>query len=283
MAYQTVLVHLGLDPHCAMRVACAASLVAPGGLLVGAAMSGVSRRLYRGIPAADSDAYLALHLQFLREQANTALAAFLQQAAQPGMPAHDARLLDDEAASGLSLEARVADLLVLSHPETVPELIAQVLPQAGRPVLLLPAGLTPPESCGRQLGKRVLVAWDASREAGRALASALPILRQADLVELVVCAAGSEEGVARDVRMADPLPYLAHHGVQATLRVHAVAGGGRFHRDVVGEALLSVAAAGNVDLLVMGAYAHSRLRETLLGGVTRTVLARMTLPVLLEH
>lgn len=278
MAYQTVLVHLDLDPHCAIRVACAASLVAPGGILVGAAMSGVSRRLYRGIPAADSDEYLALHLQFLREQANTALAAFEQQMAQPGMPAHDARLLDDEAASGLSLEARVADLLVLSHPETVSELIAQVLPQAGRPVLLLPALAT-----AAPFGKRVLVAWDASREAGRALAGALPILRQADVVELVVCEAESEEGVTRDVRMADPLPFLAHHGVKATLRVHAVAGGGRFHRNVVGEALLSVAAARKFDLLVMGAYAHSRLRETFLGGVTRTVLARMNLPVLLEH
>jgi nucleotide-binding universal stress UspA family protein len=279
MAYQTVLVHLDVDPHCAVRVACAARLVAPGGILVGAAMSGVSRHLYRGIPAADSDAYLALHLQFLREQANAALAAFEQQAAQPGMPAHDARLLDDEAASGLSLEARVADLLVLSHPDTVSELIAQVLPQAGRPVLLLPAGL----AAQAPVGKRVLVAWDASREAGRALAGALPTLRQADLVELVVCEAASEEGVTRDVRMADPLPYLARHGIQATLRVHAVAGGGRFHRDAIGEALLSVAAAGNFDLLVMGAYAHSRLRETFLGGVTRTVLARMNLPVLLEH
>jgi nucleotide-binding universal stress UspA family protein len=279
MAYQTVLVHLDVDPHCAMRVACAARLVAPGGILVGAAMSGVSRHLYRGIPAADSDEYLALHLQFLREQANAALAAFEQQTAQPGMPAHDARLLDDEAASGLSLEARVADLLVLSHPDTVSELIAQVLPQAGRPVLLLPAGL----AAQAPVGKRVLVAWDASREAGRALAGALPILRQADLVELVVCEATSEEGVTRDVRMADPLPWLAHHGIQATLRVHGVAGGGRFHRDVIGEALLSLAAAGNFDLLVMGAYAHSRLRETFLGGVTRTVLARMNLPVLLEH
>jgi nucleotide-binding universal stress UspA family protein len=281
MAYQTVLVHLDLDPHCAARVACAATLVAPGGVLVGAAMSGVSRRLYRGVLAADSDAYLALHMQFLREQANAALAAFEQQVAQPGMPAHDARLLDDEAASGLSLEARVADLLVLSHPETVSEMIAQVLPRAGRPVLLLPALAA--MAAMAPIGKRVLVAWDASREAGRALAGALPILRQAEAVELVVCEAESEEGVTRDVRMADPLPWLAHHGVQATLRVHAVAGGGRFHRDVIGEALLSVAAAGKFDLLVMGAYAHSRLRETFLGGVTRTVLARMNLPVLLEH
>lgn len=277
MAYQTVLVHLDVDAHCADRVACAASLVAPGGVLVGAAMSGVSRLLYRGIPAPDSDHYLALHLAFLRERAHAALAAFTQQAAQPGMPAYDARLLDDEAAGGLSLEARVADLLVLSHSDAASDLVGHVLPHAGRPVLVLPSGYVP---AAAPIGRRILVAWDASREASRALASALPLLRLADVVELVVCEAGDAADVARDVRMADPLPYLAHHGVQATLRKHTVEGG-RFNRDVVGAALLSV--ASGFDLLVMGAYAHSRLRETFLGGVTRTVLAHMTLPVLLEH
>jgi nucleotide-binding universal stress UspA family protein len=280
MAYQTVLVHLDVDPHCADRVACAATLVAPGGVLVGVAMSGVSRLLYRGIPAPDSDQYLALHLAFLRERAGAALAAFTRQAAQPGMPAHDARLLDDEAAAGLCLEARVADLLVLTHPDSASDLVAQVLPCAGRPVLVLPPGWA--LRAAPAIGRRILVAWDASREASRALASALPLLRLADTVELVVCEADSTGELARDVRMADPLPYLAHHGVQATLRQHAVAGS-RFSRDVVGAALLTVAAAGRFDLLVMGAYAHSRLRETLLGGVTRTVLAHATLPVLLEH
>lgn len=278
MAYQTVLVHLDLDADCAARTACAASLVAPGGVLVGAAMSGVSRLLYRGIPASDNDQYLALHLAFLRERANAALAAFASQAAQPGMPAHAARLIDDEAAGGLSLEARVADLLVVSQADGPSDLVAQVLPQAGRPVLVLPAAFA-----GQAIGKRILVAWDASREASRALAGALPLLRLADAVDLVVCETDSAAGVTRDVQMADPLPYLAHHSVSATLRRHVVAGGGRFHRDAVGAALLSVASGDGFDLLVMGAYAHSRLRETLLGGVTRTVLAQMALPVLFEH
>lgn len=280
MAYQTVLVHLDLDPHCSARIACAAALVAPGGVLVGAAMSGVSRLLYRGTPEPDSDQYLALHLEFLRERANGALAAFQRQTAAPGMPETAARLIDDEASSGLGLQARSADLLVLSQPEEGAELVTHVLPQAGRPVLVLPAGAQ--ENTWTQ-PKRILVAWDASREAGRALASAVPLLRQADLVELVVCATDPSGRVARDVQMADPLPYLARHGVRAALRHHTLAGGGLFHRDVVGAALLSVAADDGFDLLVMGAYAHSRLRETFLGGVTRTVLAQMTLPVLLEH
>lgn len=278
MAYQTVLVHLDVDPHCAARVACAAALVAPGGILVGAAMSGVSRLLYRGPPAPDSDQYLALHLAFLRERAASALAAFEQQAASPGMPAVEARLVDDEAAGGLALQARVADLVVLNQPDTHADLAAQVLPQAGRPVLVLPAASGAPLRAGR-----ILVAWDGSREAGRALAGALPLLQRAQTIELVVCETEPDARVARDVALADPVPWLARHGIHGTLRRHTVPGGGRFNRDVVGEALLSIAADGGFDLMVLGAYAHSRLRETLLGGVTRTVLAQMTLPVLMEH
>ena len=278
MAYRTVLVHLDVDAHCAARVACAASLVAPGGILTGAAMSGVSRLLYRGPPAPDTDRYLALHLAFLRERAASAIAAFTGQLSGPGMPAHEARLIDDEAASGLALQARVADLLVLSQPDEHAELVTQVLPQAGRPVLLLPfASAAPP------LVRRILVAWDGSREAARALTSSLPLLQHAQAVDLVVCETDAASRVARDVELSDPLAWLARHGVRASLRRHTVTGGGRFNRDIVGEALLSAASDGSYDLLVMGAYAHSRLRETLLGGVTRTVLARMTLPVLLEH
>jgi nucleotide-binding universal stress UspA family protein len=280
MAYQTVLVHLDLDPHAAARVACAASLVAPGGVLVGAAMSGVSRLLYRGTPEPDSDQYLALHLAFLRERATAALDAFARQGAQPGMPATAARLIDDEASSGLGLQARSADLLVLSQSEEGTDLVTQVLPQAGRPVLVLPAAAL--EYPWKQ-PRRILVAWDASREAARALAGALPLLRQADLVELIVCETDPAGRVARDVQLADPLPYLARHGIRANVRHHTLAGGGLFHRDAVGTALLSAATDDGFDLLVMGAYAHSRLRETFLGGVTRTVLAQMTLPVLLEH
>jgi len=282
MAYQTVLVHLDLDVQCATRVAWGAALVAPRGLLVGAAMSGVSRLLYRGTPEPDSDQYLALHLAFLRERATAALGAFERQMAGPGMPEHAAQLVDDEASSGLALQARVADLLVLTQPEDGAELVNQVLPHAGRPVLVLPTALGTVDT-PVTLPRRVLIAWDASREAGRALASALPLLRQAELVELVVCETDAAGRVARDVHMADPLPYLARHGVRATLRRHTLAGGGLFKRDAVGEALLSVAVDERFDLMVMGAYAHSRLRETFLGGATRTVLAQMTLPVLLEH
>lgn len=286
MAFQTVLVYLDADSRCAARVAYAASLVATGGVLVGAAMSGVSRLLYRGFPAPDSDTYLELHLAFLRERAQAAVAEFRQQmqSMRQAMhaPAYEARVIDDEAAGGLSLQARVADILVLSQDDHA-DMMAQVLTHSGRPVLVLPATWTEAPAAARPpLPRRILVAWDASREAGRALASALPLLREADTVELIICETDAAARVARDVQTAEPLPYLARHGVAATLHHHTLADGGRFNRDAIGAALLSVAANG-FDLLVMGAYAHSRLRETLLGGATRTVLAHMQLPVLLEH
>lgn len=282
MAYQTVLVHLDVDPHCAARVACAARLLAPGGMLVGAAMSGVSRLLYRSAPAPDSDRYLGLHLAFLRERASAALAAFDQQMSVAGMPASEGRLIDDEAAGGLALQARVADLVVLSQSSEASDLVAQLLPQAGRPVLLVPAAFRASDAAPR-FPQRVLVAWDGGVEAGRALASALPLLRYADLVELVVCEADPAGPIARDLQWADPLPWLARHGVNATLQHHTLGGSGRFNRNLVGDALLELASDSAADLLVMGAYAHSRMRESLLGGVTRTVLAHMHLPVLLEH
>lgn len=281
MAFKTVLVHLDSDPQCSARVAYAASLVGPGGVLVGAAMSGVSRLLYRGFPAPNTDSYLELHLAFLRERAHAAVAAFAQQMQTATTPAYEARVIDDEAVGGLSLQARVADILVVSHDDHA-DMLAQVLTHAGRPVLVLPADWTV-ASDGALPARRILVAWDASREAARALASVLPLLRQAETVELLVCEADSAAQVARDAQTAEPLPYLARHGVKASMRHHTLTESGLFNRDAVGAAILSAASASHVDLLVMGAYAHSRLRETLLGGATRTVLSHMHLPVLLEH
>jgi nucleotide-binding universal stress UspA family protein len=121
------------------------------------------------------------------------------------------------------------------------------------------------------LGERVLIAWDASREAARAVSDALPILERAASV-LVVTPFGHGEVPGADIAV-----HLARHGVEATVQSIEI------EQMEVGEALLSVAADRARDLLVMGAYAHSRLRELVLGGATRTVLARMTLPVLMAH
>jgi nucleotide-binding universal stress UspA family protein len=118
----------------------------------------------------------------------------------------------------------------------------------------------------------MLVAWKPTRECARALAAAIPFLQSARQVHLVE--AQADESQATSMRVRD---YLYLHGIP---RVHEHA---RLSQDRAGEALLSLAADCDADLLVMGCYGHSRARELLLGGATRTVLDSMTLPVLMAH
>jgi nucleotide-binding universal stress UspA family protein len=126
-------------------------------------------------------------------------------------------------------------------------------------------------------GERVIVAWDASREAARAVNDALPLLKRAKQVGVVSVnprpwpfAHGEEPG-------ADIGLHLARHGVK--VEVQRVEG-----RDIdTANAILSHVADRSADLLVMGGYGHSRLRELVLGGVTRTILTEMIVPVLMSH
>jgi nucleotide-binding universal stress UspA family protein len=161
------------------------------------------------------------------------------------------------AASGAAPSARaLAEGLVLA---------------SGRPLLLVPPrGL-------EHLGRRALVAWNASREAARAVSDALPILSRADAVALLVVDPDAHaDDVGREPG-ADIARHLARHGVDVDVRRAACAG-----RDA-GLVILEQAAAFAADLVVMGAYGHSRLTELVLGGATRTVLREATLPVFMAH
>ena len=143
--------------------------------------------------------------------------------------------------------------------------------ECGRPVLIVP-------SSGRfeSVGRNIAVAWNASREAARAAFDALPLLRAADLVNiLVVGEAGSKAGTTNGG--TELAAALARHGVKVTLREQV-----RDHQGV-GEALLDAASSSGADLLVMGGYGHSRFRELIFGGATRYVLHNLTMPVLLSH
>ena len=128
----------------------------------------------------------------------------------------------------------------------------------------------------QRFGEHVVVAWDASREAGRALIDALPLLRRARQVTVMVIDAeknrrhGAEPG-------ADIGLFLARHGVKVQVLRESAS-----PMDI-GNFLLSRLADLDADLLVMGAYGHTRLREIVTGGVTRTLLESMTLPVLMSH
>ena len=285
MAIRTVLVHVDDSAGADARIAAAIELARHWGAhLTGLATSGISRTLLPALPPEQDDPTLAAHLGYVRERARAALQRFSAQCVAAGLPDFEARLVDDAAAPGLGLQARTADLTVLSQPdpEQAGNLAADVVVQAGTPVLLLPfvgAGTVLP-----LIGPHVMLAWDASREAARALHAALPLLLQARHVTLATVDTVPPNHASLDARQTDPLAFLARHGIAATRALRTLdAPRLPQRRHSVGEALLSLASETGAEWLVMGAYAHSRLRETLLGGVTRTVLDKMTLPVLMVH
>jgi nucleotide-binding universal stress UspA family protein len=171
--------------------------------------------------------------------------------------------------------ARRFDLAVVPQGEpdkdAVEELIAEsTLFESGRPVIIVPYIQKAPIKLGR-----VMACWDGSRQATRAIADAMPLLERAGQVELVIVA--NERGKQDEIPGADMGQHLARHGLKVD--VNRITEG-----DIdVADALLSHAADASVDFMVMGGYGHSRLREFVLGGVTRSVLRSMTVPVLMSH
>lgn len=275
MTYKTILVHVDRSPHAEARIALAVRIAAAQGAhLIGAAMTGISRFVYHGATVDIARSVLAVQLEVLTNKANDALARFEELAAAVEGLSFEPRLVDDDAAGGLALQARYADLVVLSQFDAEdpiarvdPDLPAYVMLNSAHPVLMLPyAGAL------ATVGTHALVAWDETLQASRAVSNALPLLRRADKVTLAVFNTGEQPRPAG----ADIALYLARHGVNVEVRREENA-------NDVGSALLSLAADIGADLLVMGGYGHTRFREVLLGGVTQTILKSMTIPVLMSH
>jgi len=173
----------------------------------------------------------------------------------------------------LTLRSRYADLTVV--PQADPEsqqggedLLDELIMASGRPVLVVPYIGAPAE-----IGKKVIIAWNGSREAARAVSDADSLLEKADSVEIF---AVEPRGLG-DVPGADIAQHLARHGIKISasktsgLEIDA------------GDVLLNHVSESGADLVVMGAYGHSRMRELVLGGVTRHMLEHMTVPVLFSH
>lgn len=275
MTYRTILVHADLAagaPH-RIELACAIALDM-GAHLIGAATTGISRFLQPGV-AGLSGSTIAEQLDAMRDDARRALDAFDAIARRAGVPSVERQLCSDDTAGGLALQARYCDLTVLSQPDpeaplaAVTALPAYVMLHAARPVLVVPH-----EGRFDDFGRHALVAWDGGIEATRAVAAALPLLRRAALVTVAVFNASSADHGEQPG--ADLALYLSRHGIAVTVAPLGTGGD-------VGERLLSTAADVGAGFMVMGGYGHARLRELLLGGVTETVLQRMTLPVLMMH
>jgi nucleotide-binding universal stress UspA family protein len=212
-----------------------------------------------------------------KEAAQAAIARFEETARRNGLSA-ESRWLDSDYAgiAGLfALIARRFDISVVAQakPDTVgPErqIAEAALFESGRPVLIVPYIQKTPLKLGR-----MMACWDGSRSAARAIADALPILARAKTVEIFTVT--GEAGKDSELEGSDIAHHLARHGVRVEVERQVA-------DDIdVGSVILSRAADSSADLIVMGGYGHSRLREFVLGGATRKILASMTAPVLMSH
>jgi nucleotide-binding universal stress UspA family protein len=209
--------------------------------------------------------------------AKEATSRFEAAASRAGLSA-EVRILDASVAGAADLFGRIArrfDLAVVGQArprEGASEelLIEGALFESGRPVVVVPYVQTKAVTL-----ERVLVCWDGSRPATRAIADALPFLRRAKAIDVV--AVSGERGKGSELVGTNMARHLARHGLTVVLkRVRA----GNVD---VPSAIRQHAAETGADFMVMGGYGHSRLREFILGGVTRTILTSSTIPVLMSH
>ena len=278
MSYKTIAVHLNDGAHCALRVSLAARLAVQfEGLLVGIAPTGVADVILTMNSAVPDGVELtALSTAHLRQRAEATAQAFDAQCRALKIPALS-RVVVDEAVDAMVAHGRCSDLIVVGQTDRLCtadglafDFPQQVLLHAGPPVLVVPyAGVFD------SVGRHVLVAWKGTRESANALRNALPVLGAAKKVSLVEVGALANGAESAD-SLALATAWLASHGIAC-----------RAHREIgladAGEQLLSRTANVGADLIVSGGYGHSRLREWVLGGVTRHLLEHMTVPVLFSH
>ena len=266
---KTIVLHLAGDSRQAVRRKAAFGLAAAHG----AAVLGVAP-MAPPIAAAYGEAPMSAQLieaqmEQAREQAETVGREF-QAAGENAKLATEWLAEDGDPADVLARYAASADLLVLSQEEQGQAIgvVDDLVLGSAAPVLLIPYA-----GSYETIGRQVVVAWNGGREAARAMRDALPLLARAERVTLVAADLAPERRADLD-RAAT---FLERHGVAAQTRALAAA-------DIeAGDALLNAISDLDADLLVMGAYGHSRLRELVLGGATRHVLRHMTAPVLMSR
>lgn len=273
MAYKDILVHVGGTAY-AERARVAAQLAeAHGAHVVGLHVT-QPPDVPPYVEAQLTAEVLLAQERFAAEDREKSKAAF--DAAMKGATVSaEWRAVEGDAVDVLQLHGRHADLVVLG--QTDPDAPATVnLNFAGRVVLSLgrPVLTVPYVGKFETLGERVLVAWDGSRTAARALGDALPLLQMAKAVSVLSLDPDESHAAMAGVDIAG---HLARHGVNVEAQ-HMRSG-----EIGAGAALLSRAADFGADMLVMGAYGHARWRELVLGGVTEHMLDHMTVPVFMSH
>ncbi len=186
-------------------------------------------------------------------------------------------------ADGLMPHAFQVDLVIVpqkpekvdledEHSNVENDFTERAIMESGRPVLVVPAS-------GKfsNIGQKILVGWNATRESARSTFDAIPFMRDAESVTITWVNPQEDLPEKENLPGTEMATSLARHNIKATVKTVTA-------NDLsVGEALLSNARIADADLLVVGTYGHSRLREFVLGGVTRTILDKMTIPVLMSY
>jgi nucleotide-binding universal stress UspA family protein len=274
MSLQDVLVVIDNTASVARRMALVGALAKRAELRVtGAFATGIPSTAFADLNgwAQLMDAYMNAQ----RDEGVKAEAAFRGELARLHLGG-DWQLREGDLTGSIIALARLHDLVVLGQPDSAaaptslrPE---EIVLAAGRPVLVVPYA-----GDFAEIGRRVLVAWSGTRESSRALHDAMFLIAGAEQVTVLeIDRPGGEDGIA-DLAAADVAAALQRRGVKATAETTVSDG------TPVADIILSSAADLTADLVVMGAWGHSRLREFVLGGASRGILREMTVPVLMSH
>ncbi len=278
MSYKTILVHCDASPKIQQRLGVAVELAKR----YDAHLVGIHARTPFQAPVffeggMPMDSIFAAYEAGAKADEAASRAAF-EKAVKGQEISHEWRVAEGFIDSELAIQARYADLTIVGQTDpdaqtpTPSDLPEAVVLATGRPMLVIPH-----IGAKRRPGDTVMLCWNASRESARAAADALPFLRNAKkVIVLVVDPRSSPDGHGAEPG-ADVAHWLARHGVKVTVQRDVAADAD------VGNVILSRAADHDADLVVMGVYGHSRLREMVLGGASRTLLATMTIPVFISH
>lgn len=274
-----IAIHLGRDPGLEHRLRAAIQLATEHGAeLVGVYPKNLTREYGHDESRIPDDVYKILDSRAAVEQAKIKQ-YFFDQTKAAGVPAQW-RVPQGSPEETLALHARYCDLIVMSKVETddalssLPILAKSVIMAAGRPVLMIPS------SAGNlaSIGQRILFCWDHRREAARAFSDAAPLLRVCSALVILRIDPDNNELQAKNIEPRDFASYCLALGYPEPKEVTVLS------NDIgVGNTILNSATDHGSDLIVMGAYGHSRMREWIMGGASRTLLSSMTVPVLLSR